>query len=571
VLLPFEHLTSEGVSLGKSRAVLEVSSRSAQVRLPAQCRFVTNIVFLLLLVIEVLIVGLLLAALLEKTEGVLVYTLDDPYIALAISEAIANGGYGINEGEFAAASSSILYPLLLAPLAGTGMHVALPLALNVIGAITGLWALSHIAEISEVAPSVPAKLLLVFLLGACAFYINFYGLAFAGLEHSLHVGVSLLVLAGLIELTERNETPWWFLSAVVLATLLRFEGIVASGSALVILLLAGKIRHAIYTGIALAICVGFYFVWMQALDLPLLPASITLKSPLAAHASQGSADGILKMLTQRLTEPPRPALVLFALATAAMLGPIANRQALTLRHLMIPIFVASVTVGHALGGGFNWFERYDVYALAVGMGGMLYIYRSAWRWIFSVMAHPIKAWKPFVLAVAAYLCVILAVVRIGEKHAWATRAVPAAASNVYEQHAQMSRFLIEFYQAPVAVNDLGYVAWRNPYYVLDIFGLGSEEVRLAKQKGQPVAEWLTRLTQQHDIGLVMIYAEWFPERPKSWLPVARLSLGSPRTVAGGDTVTFFRTPVGSKEGIENALRRLQVSGLPNGVVLDLLF
>ena len=47
-------------------------------------------------------------ALLRLNNGHLVYTLDDPYIHLALAENIIHGHYGVNAGEFSAPSSSIL-------------------------------------------------------------------------------------------------------------------------------------------------------------------------------------------------------------------------------------------------------------------------------------------------------------------------------------------------------------------------------------------------------------------------------------------------------------------------------
>ncbi|MCX6020056.1 MAG: hypothetical protein NTZ50_16445 [Chloroflexi bacterium] len=52
----------------------------------------------------------------RAAEGHLIYTLDDPYIHLAIGESILSGGYGINVGEAAAPSSSVIWPYLMAAL-----------------------------------------------------------------------------------------------------------------------------------------------------------------------------------------------------------------------------------------------------------------------------------------------------------------------------------------------------------------------------------------------------------------------------------------------------------------------
>ena len=68
-----------------------------------------------------LLCGGLLASVLVLTGGVFSFTLDDPYIHLAMAEEIGRGGYGVNPGEPASASSSILYPFLLAGLLKLGL------------------------------------------------------------------------------------------------------------------------------------------------------------------------------------------------------------------------------------------------------------------------------------------------------------------------------------------------------------------------------------------------------------------------------------------------------------------
>ena len=57
-----------------------------------------------------------LLAVLVRNHGVFAYTLDAPYIHLALADQIGDGNYDINAGEAAAPSSTILYPFLLAVL-----------------------------------------------------------------------------------------------------------------------------------------------------------------------------------------------------------------------------------------------------------------------------------------------------------------------------------------------------------------------------------------------------------------------------------------------------------------------
>lgn len=56
-----------------------------------------------------------LAAVLSKTHGTLVYALDDPYIHMAIAKNLSSHGvFGVTSHGFTSASSSIIWPLLLA-------------------------------------------------------------------------------------------------------------------------------------------------------------------------------------------------------------------------------------------------------------------------------------------------------------------------------------------------------------------------------------------------------------------------------------------------------------------------
>src|SRR5688500_1729549 len=71
-----------------------------------------------------------LVVILLLNEGQFVYTLDDPYIHLALAENIARGHYGVNHSEYSAPSSSILWPFLLAPFSMFKLDHYAPLLIN---------------------------------------------------------------------------------------------------------------------------------------------------------------------------------------------------------------------------------------------------------------------------------------------------------------------------------------------------------------------------------------------------------------------------------------------------------
>ena len=143
-------------------------------------------------------------------------------------------------------------------------------------------------------------------------------------------------------------------------------------------------------------------------------------------------------------------------------------------------------------------------------------------------------------------------------------APPRAASNVYEQQYQMHRFITEVYRGPVAVNDLGWTSYRNPYYVLDLWGLGSETARRLHRAHPTDASWMQRLAERHGVKLVMIFREWFPYLPCSWTQLGELHLSGRNVSVPVDHVTFFAAPPGDPEAIRARIKRFMPT-LPEGV------
>jgi hypothetical protein len=74
-----------------------------------------------------LVITVQLGVALWQNGGQFIYALDDPYIHLDLADQLARTGvYGVNEGQVAAPSSSILWPFLLIPLHDTPFHPICP-------------------------------------------------------------------------------------------------------------------------------------------------------------------------------------------------------------------------------------------------------------------------------------------------------------------------------------------------------------------------------------------------------------------------------------------------------------
>jgi hypothetical protein len=513
--------------------------------------------------------AVLLVSILVVTGGVFVYTLDDPYIHLALSENLARGHYGINTGERAAPSSSIIFPFLLTLGTGTALHGFVPLVINVAATGLTLWSITAIAAESGLIKSRPATwavAALIFVLGFC---LNLFGIIFTGLEHSLHIALSLLVLAGLIRMSEGEKPPAWLVPAIVLLPLIRFEGLALAGTASAALVLFGYRCRGALAVASVAILLLAYVAAMKSMGLPPLPSSVMVKSGVASAAqSGGSFQAMWEAVWQfrSVVRTVYEAQLLLGLVLLCVFAPLISawvkRRPLHPGEMIVSGAVAMAGLGHLAAGGFGWFGRYEVYIMTLVTVALLYLYRlMLLRLWWSLGPHSSRSRRLGAASVLVGSAIALALVT--HPYILVTLRSPAASRTIFRQQMQMGEFAKKFYNAPVAVNDLGLVAWRNPNFVLDLWGLGSETARLADRSNNA---WLGELTAKHHVGVAMIYRPWFTTLPRDWEPIAELHLGAPLMAAAYHTVTFYRTPQGDPAKVEEALSRFRAS-LPEGVTL----
>jgi hypothetical protein len=131
----------------------------------------------------------------------------------------------------------------------------------------------------------------------------------------------------------------------------------------------------------------------------------------------------------------------------------------------------------------------------------------------------------------------------------------------------MHRFAVEYFPKPVAVNDLGWVAFRNDAYVLDLYGLGNDEVRTLKAAKKFDADAMQTLTSQHQTAFAMLYDGWFRKNiPTSWCRMA--TLHTSKISAAFDAVDFYSITEADRTTMHDALARFQRT-LPTGARLTI--
>jgi hypothetical protein len=224
--------------------------------------------------------------------------------------------------------------------------------------------------------------------------------------------------------------------------------------------------------------------------------------------------------------------------------------------LIVCLAVIAAISAHLVFGQYGWFNRYEVYIMALAATALL--------WAAAQVRPKFPALQWSLIKVALVLGLGIAVM----PYVTTALVTPIGASDIYEQQYQMARFAQSFYKHPVAVNDLGLVAYKNTDYVLDLWGLGSEQVRKARTAGRYGPAEMAALASDHGVGLVMIYDAWFPKGvPSSWTKVAVLQ--TTVVTLSQRNVTFYRTPMADAAEVTSALQALKAA-IPPRDRLDII-
>jgi hypothetical protein len=463
-------------------------------------------------------IGLVLVA----THGHFVYALEAAYTHLALAQQIAQGHYGLFPGEAAAPSSSILFPFLLAGLSPLGLGALLPLAINVVSTLAaGVFAVLLARECAIPLSRIPA-LRLFLLTAVVAIALDLPGLAITGLEHSLHVALTVAYLLGLIRFVVSGRCDWWWIACIFIQPILRFEAASMLVADALIFVAFRKYHYALAMVAIGVFLVGGYSLFLHSLGLPLLPSSVLTRSDWSNEAVVSHAGpfriivAIAKNLYGNLNSFGAAQMLGGVALGVAWLGgasielsrrPLAQFDQIKLVTLA---FMTFVTAAQLAGGKIGWVPpRYEAYVLVLNLCGIAIIFRDN---VSDWCGH--ATW----LRVSG-ICLALLLIFAG--YATQFLFIPTSARKEYQGPFQLHRFVTEFYRAPVAVNQIGYLNFSNPFYVLDLSGVGSEAARSARALNRS-PEWMDGLLANHDVVLALIDTGHDTSVPAAWIEVGEL-------------------------------------------------
>jgi hypothetical protein len=452
---------------------------------------------------------------LRTTHGHLVYALDDTYIHMAIAKNLAaHGVFGVTSHEFVSASSSILWPLLLAVLYKLcGPLVVIPLLAQIAIGIVLLGLSWEVLSRSGVTSNLYAGAVLSLLVVA----LPMVPMTFVAMEHLLHALATLLFAAvsvnylyGSRAYGSRTSFGRVLLCAAAVVAV-RYEGLFLVAAVGLLFLLKKKPVHAIAIAAAGATPVVLFGLVSISLGGFFLPNSLLLK---------GRPIGIGTLLRLRDIQTACPEV--FVLGFAALLLLIFGTKLRRQSRGLLGVFIVAALLHHMLAA-YGWFYRYEAYLVALGL---ISVASAAWEYMATAPAH--RAWLA-----AALLLVLLAKPLILRGYNSIT-TTPEAMADIYHQQFQMAEFFGAYYpEGRIAMNDIGAISFYGDPYCTDLIGLGSTEITRARLSAHtanvyyalPNSKAVQAVIRENHVEVAAVYDELFGLGPGS-LPPGWIKVGS---------------------------------------------
>ncbi|MCP4221380.1 MAG: hypothetical protein GY765_42535 [bacterium] len=369
------------------------------------------------------------------------------------------------------------------------------------------------------------------------------------MEHSLQLLLVSIIAYGLIIEVETDKLEPWFLVAIVAAPLIRYENLAVSVAAIGYLAMRRYFKPAASVAVLLCVLVGGFSVFLVLIGLEPFPSSLFIKSNIVASgaALQSMVSNLLETFTVK------QGIILFIGALLLLSYQLFAKAG---KRKQLALFTIIAVSMHFVAGRYGWYNRYEIYILAFFFLMSLYFLAPLVHKKLTGESRKINLIKIMTITIGFVLVV-------GVDYIRDLKTLPIAANNIYEQQYQMHRFVVDFYDKPVAVNDLGYISYKNANYVLDLHGLGSTTALNARLTSEN-AQWMKELTAAHNVELAMIYPMYFKSIPKEWIRIGELHLGKERITVARSNVTFFAMSMQAYPGIVRKLKRF-IKTLPHDV------
>lgn len=547
--------------------------------------FSPKVVLLLVIVAVALPVTAIEYSVFRQTGGIFMYPLDDVFIHMALAKNLAfYHNWGISQHEFASASSSVLYTLLLAGLFRVfSVQVIIPFLINCITGLALLAVLQRWLRKEKINGGPQLALLLCIV-----FFSPLPILLICGMEHTLQCLFAFLFIFGFSDWLEGNlvtkkekwQLPWSLILYGMMGVFIRYEGLFLVAIACLILAGHRKWTIAFKLGFLAILPLLIFGIYSVGKGSYFLPNSVLLKSDSAPLSLSGLIRMLDNILVQRLTivktdnipaGTPRPGISLLATQRLLVILPLTwfvfreyIREKASYGYILLMLTACTLLqLSFASTGWLYRYEAYLVFCSVTIIGVLVYKYG---RVILAKMGEgaPFTRMAAYGMTAVVLFALLFPLVL---RSTAAFSKTGRACINIYEQQYQMGQFLHKYYdQEAAAANDIGAVSFFTSGPDLDLWGLGNIKVARSRKKNYWTPQFLDSLCRESGVKLAIVYDDWFDQALlQRWTKVATWQIRN-NVICGGDTVSFYAV---EREGEPVLRKNLEAYAreLPPGVTV----
>jgi len=461
---------------------------------------------------------------LSFSNGLVIYPQDDGYIRMAIARNLANSGvWGLSPHEFSNASSSILYPILLAGAFKIfGVQPVIPLLVNLLAAVGVIITLQRWLKQQGIIPFYQLLILM-----AIIYLTPLHIMVMDGMEHTLQIWLSLFFLLAFFEWKSQEKNaagkypavPWRLCLYGALMTSIRYEGLFLVGVACVFLLLRRKWMAAALLLIIALVPVALFGMYSMAHNGYFVPNSMLVKAiPLPLNADtigtffkESIVNKLLYPYPTKGNVAANRLLILIPLVYGHYFPSLKTNR--LYRHIIY--FSLSITFLHLIFASAIQFYRYEAYLVACSLvipAVLLAKEGIPLFYIKSNSARCIVAWAMIFLLYPFF------------SRSWA--AYEEAGDGLlheYQYSYQAANFLHRYYNdATVVMDEVGMASFLSTGRKLDLLtGIAYTETTRARVEGTIPVGYLNYLLKKEKVVIAFIAENnYHPMLRQGWTKVA---------------------------------------------------
>lgn len=529
--------------------------------------------FILVLLVFLVLMFLFFFLSVSANSDHFIYMLDDPYIHMAIAKNLAsNGNWGVDAYEYAAASSSPCWTILISSVFLLISDSELvPFLLNLILSIIILFYFYRV--ICKINSN---QILLFFILLALVLLLPLNIFAFLGQEHGLHALVILiLAFQAARELSSTNPPKlkdgflrFVYLPLLVLVSVgIRYESFFVLFAILLLLVIRRWwLRSALLllAGSMILLIGGFINLsnnWF------FLPNPILLKGVLPTVVMAKEAVTFFNgFFLFNLVKNPH--LLLLLVAALFILYRRVRQSQLFKDTSSILAFILSITIILQIQFGRTMVNnmRYEAYIIALGFFTIsLFIANEMKVFTSNQVVHKNTAKVIGILLAIASLTPFIGLSYISLCNTIASQ------KNIFAQQYQMGLFLKEYYEKEtVILNDIGAASYLADIHCIDLLGLASMETARLRLEGGFTSTDIAAIAKRKNASIAIVYDIWLNNLggiPSTWVKVGMWKIPN-NIVCASDTISFYAMTENEAIKLLSALKSYQPS-LPKDIKVAL--